>query len=81
MTDIQGQAEEVIEAPSICPDAEAEDVEEEPRLKYERLGSSVAELLAKDAASCLCVSDKVLALGTHNGGVHVLDYSGNEVEC
>ena len=39
----------------------------------------MAQLLAKNAASCLCVSDKVLALGTHDGTVHVLDYSGNEV--
>ena len=59
-------------------DAEA-DTEEEPRLKYQRLGSDVADLLGKNAATCLCVSDKILALGTHSGTVHVLDYSGNEV--
>jgi hypothetical protein len=59
-------------------DAEV-DTEEEPRLKYQRLGSDVAELLGKNAATCLCVSDKILALGTHSGTVHVLDYSGNEV--
>ena len=53
--------------------------EEEPRLKYQRLGSDVAELLGKNAATCLCVSDKILALGTSNGTVHILDYSGNEV--
>ena len=59
-------------------DADA-DTEEEPRLKYQRLGSDVADLLGKNAATCLCVSDKILALGTHSGTVHVLDYSGNEV--
>lgn len=55
------------------------DVEEEPRLKYQRLGSDVVDLLKKNAATCLCVSDKILALGTHSGTVHVLDYNGNEV--
>ena len=53
--------------------------EEEPRLKYQRLGSDVTELLGKNAATCLCVSDKILALGTSSGTVHILDYSGNEV--
>ena len=53
--------------------------EEEPRLKYQRLGSSVTEILRQDAASCLCVSDKLLALGTHDGTIHVLDFAGNEV--
>ena len=53
--------------------------EEEPRLKYQRLGSDVTELLGKNAATCLCVSDKILALGTSSGKVHILDYSGNEV--
>lgn len=57
---------------------EEEEEEEEPRLKYQRLGSSVTEILSQDAASCLCVSDKLLALGTHDGTVHVLDYAGNE---
>jgi hypothetical protein len=55
------------------------DTEEEPRLKYQRLGSDVVDLLGKDSATCLCVSDKILALGTHSGTVHVLDYNGNEV--
>jgi hypothetical protein len=56
-----------------------EEEEEEPRLKYQRLGASVTDLLAKTSATCLCVSDKILALGTHEGCVHVLDYTGNEV--
>ena len=56
-----------------------EEEEEEPRLKYQRLGSSVTDILSQDAASCLCVSDKLMALGTHDGTVHVLDYAGNEV--
>ena len=60
-------------------DAPDEELEEEPRLKYKRLGSSVPELLGKDAASCLCVSDKILVLGTHDGTLHILDFDGNEV--
>jgi len=57
---------------------EGEEEEEEPRLKYQRLGSSVTDILRQDAASCLCVSDKLLALGTHDGTIHVLDFAGNE---
>ncbi|KAK3247688.1 Vacuolar protein sorting-associated protein 41 [Cymbomonas tetramitiformis] len=59
-----------------------EEEEDEPRLKYQRFGSgsSVPEILANDAASCLCVSPKILALGTHNGNVHLLDFNGNEVK-
>ena len=63
-------------------DGEAlDEEEEEPRLKYQRLGSSVTEILQQDAASCLCVSDKLLAMGTHDGTIHVLDYAGNEVSA
>lgn len=53
--------------------------DDEPRLKYQRLGASVSEILETAAASSLCVSEKILALGTHTGSVHVLDVSGNEV--
>jgi len=55
--------------------------EQEPRLKYERFRSDVPAILDKQAATRLCVSDKILALGTQNGTVHVLDYDGNEVRC
>ncbi|CAD7699980.1 unnamed protein product [Ostreobium quekettii] len=60
---------------------EGEEEEEEPRLKYQRLGSDVADILARDEASCLCVSDKMLVLGTHNGTVHLLSCAGDEVKC
>lgn len=56
-----------------------ENAEEEPRLKYQRLDGDVPSVLKAHAASRLCVSDKMLALGTQNGGVHLLDYAGNEV--
>ena len=56
--------------------------EHEPRLKYHRLGADAEadSLLAEDAATCLCVSDKLLALGTKSGTVLILDYSGDKVE-
>uniref|UniRef100_A0A7N8WMV8 Vacuolar protein sorting-associated protein 41 homolog n=1 Tax=Mastacembelus armatus TaxID=205130 RepID=A0A7N8WMV8_9TELE len=51
--------------------------EEEPKLKYERLSNGVTEILQKDAASCMTVHDKFLALGTHFGKVFLLDIQGN----
>lgn len=53
--------------------------EEEPRLKYQRLEADTGDLLLETEAACLCVSEKMLALGTQDGGVHLLDYDGNEV--
>uniref|UniRef100_A0AAR2L1P8 Vacuolar protein sorting-associated protein 41 homolog n=1 Tax=Pygocentrus nattereri TaxID=42514 RepID=A0AAR2L1P8_PYGNA len=54
-----------------------EDSEEEPKLKYERLANGVTEILQQDAASCMTVHDKFLALGTHFGKVFLLDIQGN----
>lgn len=51
----------------------------EPQLKYERLGADVKSILQDTSATCLCLSEKVLALGTSSGNIHILDYSGNEV--
>lgn len=42
------------------------------------LGADAAAILAADAATCLQVSDKLLALGTASGIVHLLDYDGNQ---
>ena len=53
--------------------------EEEPRLKYQRLEADAGDLLLETEAACLCVSEKMLALGTRDGTVHLLDYDGNEV--
>uniref|UniRef100_A0A4W6CPV5 VPS41 subunit of HOPS complex n=1 Tax=Lates calcarifer TaxID=8187 RepID=A0A4W6CPV5_LATCA len=58
-------------------ESEEEDSEEEPKLKYERLFNGVTEILQKDAASCMTVHDKFLALGTHFGKVFLLDIQGN----
>ena len=35
---------------------EEEEEEEEPQLKYQRLGASIPQVLAKDASSCICVT-------------------------
>ncbi|TFY77062.1 hypothetical protein EWM64_g6951 [Hericium alpestre] len=59
---------------------EDEDEDEEPALKYERLGGSVQDLFRKDSASALAISNKLLALGTHNGIVHILDLTGKRVK-
>jgi hypothetical protein len=39
----------------------------------------VPNILETQQVSCLCLSDKILALGTEDGRIHVLDYEGNEV--
>ena len=59
------------------PDS-AED--QQPQLKYQRLGADVTDICDNDSASVLCVTTKVLALGTSAGTVHILDVTGNEVE-
>ncbi|RWW52981.1 hypothetical protein BHE74_00040560, partial [Ensete ventricosum] len=55
-----------------------EDEEEEPRLKYQRLGGSVPSLLSNDAAASISVAERMIALGTHDGTVHILDFQGNQ---
>ncbi|KAJ3175357.1 Vacuolar protein sorting-associated protein 41 [Geranomyces variabilis] len=59
---------------------EGEDDEEEPKLKYQRLASTLGETLKKDAVSTMAVSDRFLALGTHWGVVHILDLIGTDVK-
>ncbi|XP_038045222.1 LOW QUALITY PROTEIN: vacuolar protein sorting-associated protein 41 homolog [Patiria miniata] len=52
---------------------------EEPKLKYERIRNTLEEILSKDAASCMAVHTKFMAVGTHWGMVHVLDLQGNTI--
>ncbi|PAV21458.1 vacuolar assembling VPS41 [Pyrrhoderma noxium] len=61
-------------------DEEDEDEDEEPTLKYDLLGGATSQLLEKDSASSLAVSSKYIAMGTHSGIIHVLDYSGERVK-
>ncbi|KAI9306269.1 hypothetical protein BJ944DRAFT_160178 [Cunninghamella echinulata] len=57
-----------------------EDIDEEPKLKYRRLSAGIRDLLEKDTASTLKVTEKFVALGTHWGAVHILDFEGNIVK-
>ncbi|KAA8550288.1 hypothetical protein F0562_001972 [Nyssa sinensis] len=57
-----------------------EEEENEPRLKYQRMGGSVPSLLSSDVASCIAVAERMIALGTHDGTVHILDFLGNQVK-
>ncbi|KAG6632222.1 vacuolar protein sorting-associated protein 41 homolog [Carya illinoinensis] len=59
---------------------EEEEEEDEPRLKYQRMGGSIPALLASDTASCIAVAERMIALGTHGGTVHILDFLGNQVK-
>jgi hypothetical protein len=61
-----------------APQLKCQAQEDEPRLKYARFESDVQRILEEQHATRLCVSDKILALGTAEGVVHVLDYDGNE---
>lgn len=60
-------------------DGEEEEDEYEPRLKYQRMGGSVQSLLSSDAATCIAVAERMIALGTYSGAVHILDFLGNQV--
>ncbi|KAL7418518.1 Vacuolar protein sorting-associated protein 41 [Cryptotrichosporon argae] len=53
--------------------------EEEPALKYSRLKNGVPQILGRDSASAIDVSPRVIAIGTHNGMVHILTYEGAKV--
>lgn len=58
---------------------EEEEEEEEPRLKYQRMGGNIPTLLSSDAACCIAIAERMIALGTHDGTVHILDFLGNQV--
>lgn len=53
--------------------------DEEPKLKYDRMGNDVQNILLKDAVSCICVNTKFICLGTQWGVIHLLDHEGNIV--
>ncbi|XP_031486112.1 vacuolar protein sorting-associated protein 41 homolog [Nymphaea colorata] len=57
-----------------------EDEEDEPRLKYQRMGGSIPSLLSTDSASAIAVAERMIALGTHDGAVHILDFQGNQIK-
>lgn len=73
--------EDNIGAGELSDDQDGVDLdEEEPTLKYSRLKGSVPDVLKKDSASALAVSDRILALGTHSGAIYILDEQGNLVK-
>lgn len=59
---------------------EEEEEEDEPKMKYQRMGGNLSSLLTTDSASCIAVSERMIALGTHSGIVHILDFLGNQVK-
>ncbi|KAJ1838499.1 Vacuolar protein sorting-associated protein 41, partial [Coemansia sp. RSA 486] len=61
-------------------DNDSEDDDEEPALRYKRLGGSVDALFEKDTASALAAAERFLVLGTHWGNIVVIDFEGNEVQ-
>ncbi|XP_027177627.1 vacuolar protein sorting-associated protein 41 homolog [Coffea eugenioides] len=78
--DEREEEEEEEEDSEEVEDGEEEEEEEEPRLKYQRMGGSVPSLLSSDAASCIAVAERMIALGTHAGLVYILDFLGNQVK-
>lgn len=52
---------------------------EEPKLKYDRMGNDMENILLKDAVSCICVHTKFICIGTQWGVIHLLDHEGNLV--
>ncbi|KAF4801471.1 Vacuolar protein sorting-associated protein 41 like protein [Turdus rufiventris] len=73
----KGRAEYLKKFVNLGSERLEDESEEEPKLKYERLSNGVTEILQKDAASCMTVHEKFLALGTHYGKVYLLDVQGN----
>ncbi|KAF8180219.1 vacuolar assembling protein VPS41 [Pholiota molesta] len=59
---------------------EDDDDDEEPALKYERITGEIPDLFKKDSASALTVSNKLMALGTHAGIIHILDLTGKRIK-
>ncbi|KAJ9117531.1 hypothetical protein QFC22_004381 [Naganishia vaughanmartiniae] len=49
-------------------------------LKYQRLNAAASEILIKDTASAFAASSRFMAMGTHNGMVHILTYEGSKVK-
>ncbi|KAL8525316.1 hypothetical protein ACS0TY_014805 [Phlomoides rotata] len=77
---IEGDDEREEDSEEDNSEGEQEEEEDEPRLKYQRMGGSVPSLLQSDAASCIAVAERMVALGTHGGSVHILDFLGNQVK-
>ncbi|KAI6651548.1 hypothetical protein LOD99_5156 [Oopsacas minuta] len=53
------------------------DDEEEPKLKYDRIGEDILNRIGEDLVSCMAVHSKFLAIGTHDGQVLIADHEGH----
>ncbi|XP_067939569.1 vacuolar protein sorting-associated protein 41 homolog [Watersipora subatra] len=69
-------AKEELTTPSLTGDAGVEE-EVEPLLKYNRLANDLKKVLKEIPASCLAVHPKFLAIGSHEGTIHIFDHEGN----
>ncbi|XP_037087843.1 vacuolar protein sorting-associated protein 41 homolog [Pollicipes pollicipes] len=74
-----GDADSIGEYSGSFDSDSSEEPQDEPHLKYERMGSDLALLLAEEPATCLCVHPKLVLVGTGPGRVHVFDHLGNRV--
>ncbi|BGP22319.1 vacuolar protein sorting VPS41 [Rhodotorula toruloides] len=61
-------------------EGEGEDVDDEPTLKYARIGGASTEILSKDTASAIAVCSNYTIVGTHNGALFVLSTEGTLVK-
>lgn len=57
-------------------DGDADEEEEEPKLKYAKLTGSLTNVYRGDSTSAFVVAGDKVVLGTHNGNVHVLQLPG-----
>ncbi|KAF8882653.1 vacuolar assembling protein VPS41 [Mucidula mucida] len=84
--DAQSQSRDDDEADSdeesgVSDNANDDEDEDEPALKYERITGGIPDLLKKDSASALTITNnKTLALGTHAGFIHLLDMTGQRLK-
>ncbi|XP_041366904.1 vacuolar protein sorting-associated protein 41 homolog [Gigantopelta aegis] len=78
VTDVKSDDDDEEEEEDSDDDDDEEDVE--PKLKYDRIKNDLIGIFNKDAASCLAVHPKFLALGTHWGVIYILDHIGNNVQ-
>ena len=60
-------------------EASSSESDEEPRLKYQRVGLSVTGILRRDSASAVAVCSQFVVLGTHTGAVYICDLNGQEI--
>lgn len=50
-----------------------------PKLKFQKVGHDVEDILTTEKATCVGGNDKVLAIGTSKGRVYILDFQGTQV--